>query len=213
MTKQRRLAAALFTAVIVGVLGVIAYSSYVSSTDRQLVYVLRHDVAAGSLVSEGDFAPALVRSDANQFRTAETRREPTLAGHYRYLVDLHRDDILRQDDTENAERAVQVPVNISIGAVGIGIGDSIDIYAESNGATLLVGRHLPVVAIGNPTVVAVDARASPYWVALSFSTTRLAAVRSNGRGTADPVLDVTTSQALCVLSGAPTCAAQAAPPR
>lgn len=213
MTRERALAAGLFTVVIFGVLGVIAYSSYQSSANREQVYVLRHDVVGGSVVSDGDFAPAMVRADSGQFRTAESRPTTTLVGHYRYLIDLHGDDILRQDDTESADRAVQVPVSIAIGAAGISVGDRIDIYAESNGTTVLIGRRLPVLALGSPLLVGVDVRSSAYWVAVSFSTTRLAAVRSTGRSNADQTVDVTTAQALCVLSGATACAPQPSPPR
>lgn len=212
MSRQRALAAALFTVVIFGVLGVIAYSSYQGGTNRQQVYVLRRDVSAGAIVTEGDFAPVLVRSDSEQFRTAESRAMTTLIGHFRYLSSLQRADILRQDDTDPADQAVQVPVNIAIGSAGINVGDSIDIYAESSGSTLLVGRHLPVLALGNPILVGVDARTSAYWVALSFSTTRLAAVRSTGPAKSDQTATVTTAQALCVLSGDSSCVPQATVP-
>ena len=194
--------------VIFSVLGVIAYSSYQNSAHREPVLVLRHDVVAGSIVGEGDFTAAMVRADSGEFRTAESRPTSALVGRYRYLIDLHRDDILRRDDTDSADTTVQVPVTIAIGAAGINVGDSIDIYADAGGTTLVVGRHLPVLALGNPLLVGVDARSSAYWVALSFSTTRLAAVRSSGPNNPVQPAGVTTAQALCVLAGAADCGPQ-----
>ncbi|GAC1572814.1 MAG: hypothetical protein NVS3B18_06090 [Candidatus Dormibacteria bacterium] len=207
------MAAILFTTVIFGVLGVIAYSGYQSGLNRQQVYMLRHDVLAGQVISQGDLVSSMVRADPDEFRTAESRALGSLIGHHRYLITLHRDDILRQDDTEDADRAVQVPVNIAIGAAGVAVGDTIDIYADSNGSTLLVGRHLPVLALGSPLLIGVDAQTSAYWVSLSFSTTRLAAVRSTSRSSAAEAVEVTTAQALCVLAGSTTCPPPLAPPR
>ncbi|MFN2451278.1 MAG: hypothetical protein ABR541_02875 [Candidatus Dormibacteria bacterium] len=207
MTRQRGLAAALFTAVIVAVLGVIAYSSYEAGSYRQQVYVLRHDVVAGGVVSDGDLAPETMRAEPGQLRTVETRGLATLIGRQRYLIELHRDDVLRQDDTAASAALAAVPVNIAIGGAVLSAGDSVDVYAEANGATLLLGRHLRVLAMGNPALLAVDPGSSAYWVALSFSTTRLAAVRSTD-GPPPGTGDVTTAQALCALSGSPGCGAQ-----
>jgi hypothetical protein len=170
--SRRRLAAALFfSAVIVAVLGVIVYTEQMNATQMASVWVVTHDVVAGTPFSANNVQLVEVRSGSGDFNF-EVEGPSTF--HALFVRSLTTNDILRSDDLIAASAESQVAITVE-DAPPLAPGDDIDVYAAvSTGQQVLVGHDLVVNTVsGSSITVLVPVADEPAWIAIGASNVAL----------------------------------------
>jgi hypothetical protein len=198
--SRRRLAAALFfSAVIVAVLGVIVYTEQMNATQMASVWVVTHDVVAGTPFSANNVQLVEVRSGSGDFNF-EVEGPSTF--HALFVRSLTTNDILRSDDLIAASAESQVAITVE-DAPPLAPGDDIDVYAAvSTGQQVLVGHDLVVNTVsGSSITVLVPVADEPAWIAIGASNVALhAAMTVPGAELAPSPLSADT--AINILCGA-----------
>jgi hypothetical protein len=198
--SRRRLAAALFfSAVILAVLGVIVYTEQMNATQMASVWVVTHDVVAGTPFSSNNVQLVEVRSGSGDFNFEV---EGPSAFHALFVRSLTTNDILRSDDLIAASAESQVAITVE-DAPPLAPGNDIDVYAAvSTGQQVLVGHDLVVNTVsGSSITVLVPVADEPAWIAIGASNVALhAAMTVPGAQLAPSPLSADT--AINILCGA-----------
>jgi hypothetical protein len=198
--SRRRLAAALFfSAVIAAVLGVIVYTEQMNATQMASVWVVTHDVVAGTPFSSNNVELVEVRSGSGDFNF-EVDGPSTF--HALFVRSLTTNDILRSDDLIAASAESQVAITVE-DAPPLAPGENIDIYAAvPTGQQVLVGHDLVVNTVsGGSITVLVPVADEPAWIAIGASNIALhVAMTVPGSQLAPPPLSANT--AINILCGA-----------
>jgi len=170
--SRRRLAAALFfSAVIVAVLAVIVYTEQMNATQMASVWVVTHDVTAGTPFSSDDVELVQVRSGSGDFNF-EVDGPTTF--HALFVRSLATNDILRSDDLVAASAESQVAITVEA-PPPISPGETIDVFAGlPTGQQVLIGHDLVVNTVaGGSITVLVPVADEASWVAVGASNVAL----------------------------------------
>jgi hypothetical protein len=170
--SRRRLAAALFfSAVIVVVLGLIVYTERANATQTVSVWIVTHDVAAGSPYNSSDVQRVQVRAASGDFNFELLGPSAFPA---RFARGMSTNDILRGDDliANTAESEVALTVE---NPPALTPGENIDVFAALAGdQQVLIGRDLIVNTVsGGSLTVLVPASDEASWVAVGSSNVAL----------------------------------------
>ena len=168
----RRLAAALFfSAVIVAVLAVIVYTEQMNATQMSSVWVVTHDVAAGTPFSLDDVELVQVRSGSGDYNF-EVDGPSTF--HALFVSSLATNDILRSDDLISASAESQIAITVE-DAPPLAPGENIDVFAALTAdQQVLIGHDLVVNTVsGGSMTVLVPVTDEASWVAIGASNVAL----------------------------------------
>jgi hypothetical protein len=190
---RRQLVGAALTLVVIAVIGLLYLQTLAQSRATRDAWMLTRDVAAGTLLGDGDVRRIRVPVAGDQFAVLDASPIHRRAAHRMSAQTLLTADDLLDEDT------VQVPVSVRI-APSVAEGDTLDVYAVVGGRTVLVGRRLIVAAAGNPLTLLVGAADEPDWVALEANNVSLFAAKSTGVGV-PPNPAVAVGDAISSLSG------------
>lgn len=176
MDRRRLTAAAFFSTVIVVVLGVMVYLQQAANQQTVTVFVLRHAVLAGSPYNADDVTTMSVRAQEGDFQYEH--RSPAQY-QARYGVDLHANDILRDDDLVDASTEVEVALTLQAPPPLVP-GDRIDVFASiGGGRQARIGQAVTVLtASGGALTVLVPIDAEEAWIAVASSSIPLHAART-----------------------------------
>jgi hypothetical protein len=117
----------------------------------------------------------------------------------RVAVALQPGDLLMSSLLDPSTTA-EVPLSVHM-APNLSPGSTIDIYADVNGQTEILGRDM-VVASTNPLTILVPDQDEPLWISVAGSSTTLIVADSTGIGVPSSNISVLQSiQALDVVSG------------
>ncbi len=174
-------AAAFFSTVIVLVLGVMVYLQQASNQQAITVYVLKHAVLAGSPYAADDISIVSIRAPEGDFQY-EHRSPAQYAA--RYTQNLHRNDILRDDDLIDAGAQVEIALSLQA-PPPLSAGDRIDVFATvGGGRQARIGQAVTVLtASGGALTVLVPVDQEAAWISVASPSIALHAVRS---GQQDP---------------------------
>jgi hypothetical protein len=171
MSHRRLAAAVFFSAVIVVVLGLIVYTERSNATQTVSVWIVTHDVAAGSPYEAGDVQLVQVRASAGDFNF-ETLG-PT-AYPARFTRSMSARDMLRNDDlvSDRAESEIALTVE---DPPPISAGEAIDVFAAvASDQQVLIGHDLIVNSVsGGALTVLVPVADEASWVAVGSSNVAL----------------------------------------
>jgi len=191
---RRQLVAAALTVVVVAVIGLLYLQAIAQSRATREAWMLTRDVVAGTVLQDGDVKRVRVPATGDQFAVLAGSPIHRRAAHRMSAqVLLTRDDLMSED-------TVQVPVSVRA-APGLVPGDTLDVYAVVGARTVLVGRRLVVMSVGNPMTLLVPAGDEPSWVALEANNVSLFAAKSSGVGVPTG-MGVAVNDAISNLSGA-----------
>lgn len=177
MHRRRLAAAVFFSVVIVAVLGVMVYLQQSSGQQTITVFVLRHDVLAGSSYSADDVTTAVVRAQEGDFNYEH--RAPAQYSA-RYTEDLRGNDILRDDDLVAASAQVEVAITLQAPPPLVA-GDRIDVFATVGaGRQARIGSAVTVLsASGGALTILVPTAQEEEWISIASSSIALHAARSS----------------------------------
>jgi hypothetical protein len=171
MSHRRLAAAVFFSAVIVAVLGLIVYTERSNATQTVSVWIVTHDVPAGSSYDLDDVQRVQVRAQAGDFNY-ETRGPSAFPA--RFARGVATNDILRDDDLvpKTAQSVVALTVETP---PPLAAGESIDIFAALDGdQQVLVGHDLIVNTVsGGSLTVLVPVADEASWIAVGSSNVAL----------------------------------------
>lgn len=188
--------------VFVVVAGAVYLELLASAGAKDLVWMVSRSVSAGDMLTSDNVQQQRIPHAGN----LDYYSGALQAGVSRAAHDMGAGTILFQDDVLNQDLAL---VNLTFKAPPVlSPGQTIDVYADVQGQTVMVGRHLVVNQIGsssNSTSIAVlvPAADEPHWINLEAGNVALFAARSSGIGV--PQLRAQTVQdAIQALSGGAT---------
>lgn len=191
---RRQLVGAALTLVVIAVIGLLYLQAIAQTRATRDAWMVTRDVVAGTLLDESNIKRVRVPSAGDQFSVLDASPVHRRTAHRMAASTLLTpDDLLGQD-------MVQVPVAVRA-APGVTPGDTLDVYAVVGSRTVLVGRRLVVVAVGNPMTLLVAAADEPSWVALEANNVSLFAAKSSGVGVPANAA-VAVNEAIASLSGA-----------
>jgi hypothetical protein len=171
MSRRRLAAAMFFSAVIVVVLGLIVYTERSNATQTVSVWIVTHDVVAGTPYGSGDVQLVQVRAGTSDFNFELLGPSAFPA---RFARNMSTNDILRGDDlvANTAESEVALTVENPPPLVA---GESVDIFAALAGdQQVLVGRNLVVNTVsGGSLTVLVPVGDEASWIAVGSSNVAL----------------------------------------
>lgn len=171
MSHRRLAAAVFFSAVIVAVLALIVYTERTNATQTVSVWIVTHDVAAGSSYDANDVQLVQVRAQAGDFNY-ETHGPSAFPA--RFARGLAANDILRGDDlVANAAESV---VALTVEAPPpLAAGENIDVFAAlADDQQVLVGHDLIVNTVsGGSITVLVPVADEASWIAVGSSNVAL----------------------------------------
>jgi hypothetical protein len=170
--SHRRLAAAIFfSAVIVAVLGVIVYTERSNATQTVSVWMLTHDVAAGSPYESSDVQLVQVRADAGDFNFEALSPSAYPA---RFSRGMLANDILRGDDLISDRAQSEVALTVE-NPPPLAAGEDIDVFAALAGdQEVLIGHDLIVNTVsGGALTVLVPVSDEASWIAVGSSDVAL----------------------------------------
>lgn len=171
MSRRRLAAAMFFSAVIVVVLGLIVYTERANATQTVSVWIVTHDVAAGSPYNASDVQLVQVRAGTSDFNF-----EPLgpSAFQARFARSMSTNDILRADDliANTAKSEVALTVENPPPLIP---GENIDVFAALAGdQQVLIGRDLIVNMVsGGSLTVLVPVSDEASWIAVGSSNVAL----------------------------------------
>jgi hypothetical protein len=171
MSRSRLAAAMLFSAVIVVVLGLIVYTERANATQTVSVWIVTHNVAAGSPYNSSDVQLVQVRAGAGDFNF-QLRGPSEFPA--RFARSMSTNDILRGDDliANTAQSEVALTVENPPPLIP---GEIIDVFAALSGnQQVLIGRDLVVNTVsGGSLTVLVPVNDEASWVAVGSSNVAL----------------------------------------
>jgi hypothetical protein len=176
VNRRRFLAASFFSLVIAAVLAVIVYTEHVNASQTVGVWVLTHNVVAGSVYSSNDVERVETRSDSAGSNDEEAGPNAMAA---RYAQNLSQGDVLRQDDLVPLSAQSEVALTVQ-DPPPLNSGDRIDVYASlGNQQQALIGRGLIVETVsGGSITVLISAQDEPSWIAIGSSSVPLHVART-----------------------------------
>lgn len=171
MSRRRVAAAMFFSAVIVVVLALIVFTERTNATQTVSVWVVTHDVAAGTPFSANDVQLVQVRAGSSDFNF---QAEGPATVHAFFARRLQVNDILRSDDLVPVTAESEVAINVE-GAPLLTAGESIDVFAALSGdQQVLIGHDLVVnTASGAAVTVLVPVADETAWIAVGASNVAL----------------------------------------
>lgn len=203
MSRNRLIAAVVFTLVIISVLAVIVYSARTTSQATRTVWVAAHDVPAGTQLAPADVQAIQVGAASDQFRAQDSAPN----GQYT-RVELHTGDVVRPDDLVTD---TQVQVSIALTSPpGLAAGNKIDIYLSDGSTVKLIGRAMTITAT-SPLTISVPSRYEADWVAISDAKAHLDAALLPGTFSPSNVSANAADAAIELSTGAQV-SPQASPP-
>jgi hypothetical protein len=170
--SRRRLAAALFfSAVIVVVLAVIVYTEQTNATQTVSVWMVTHDVTAGSPFNADNVQIVQVRAGSSDFNF-EVEGPATF--HARFARSMLVNDILRRDDLVPLTAESEVALTVENGPL-LAAGENIDVFAAITGdQQVLIGHDLIVNTVsGGSVTVLVPVADEASWIAVGASNVAL----------------------------------------
>lgn len=206
MNRRRQIAAVFLSVAMLAVLGVIVYVERQNATRTVSVFVVRGNVAAGSVYADDAIQALAIRAEEGDFAF---ERRPPAEYRARFAGGLHPGDIVRSDDLVPMDEQVEIALTVTGGAP-IAAGDSIDLYATVSGSSVLLGQGLRATSGGVPLTLLVPARDEAAWVAVSSSPTTFHAIKAPAVRSSS-TRSITADQALHLLCG-PACAQIGSPP-
>ncbi len=171
MSRKRLAAAMFFSVVIVAVLGVIVYTEQTNATQTVAVWMVTHDVAAGSPFTADNVQVVQVRGGSNDFNY-EVDGPATF--HARFARSMLVNDIVRSDDLIPLTAESEVALTV-LDAPPLASGESIDIFAALTGTQqVLIGHDLIVNTVsGGAVTVLVPVADEASWIAVGASNVAL----------------------------------------
>jgi hypothetical protein len=171
MSRRRLAAAMFFSAVIVLVLGVIVYTERTNATQTISVWVVTHDVSAGSPYEAADVQLIQLRAATGDFNY-EVRGPASFQA--RFARSLSVNDILRGDDLVAVTAQSEVALTVEDPPPLTG-GDDVDIYAAVAGdQQVMIGHDVIVDTVsGGSITVLVPAVDEAAWVSVGSSNVAL----------------------------------------
>ncbi len=175
---RRQVVAIALTAVVVAVIGLLYLEAIAQSRATRSAWMLTRDVTAGTVLAADDVRQVRIPDAGDRFTILQ--QSPL---HCRVAHAMRAGTLLTPDDLLDRDVA-QVPLTVRA-APDVTVGDALDVYAVVGGRTMLVGRHLVVVAAGRPLSVLVPAADEPDWISLQANDVSLFAAKSDGTGVPD----------------------------
>jgi hypothetical protein len=171
MSRRRLAAATFFSAVIIVVLGLIIYTERANATQTVSVWIVTHNVAAGSPYSSSDVQLVQLRAGAGDFNFELLGPAAFPA---RFARSMSTNDVLRGDDlvANSAQSEVALTVENPPPLIP---GEIIDVFAALAGnQQVLIGRDLVVNTVsGGSLTVLVPVRDEASWIAVGSSNVAL----------------------------------------
>jgi hypothetical protein len=171
MSRRRLTAAMFFSAVIVIVLGLIVYTERTNATQSVSVWIVTHDVAAGTPYGSGDVQLVQIRAGTGDFNFELLGPSAFPA---RFARSMSTNDILRGDDlvANTAESEIALTVENPPPLIA---GENVDIFAALAGdQQVLIGRDLIVNTVsGGSLTVLVRVADEASWIAVGSSNVAL----------------------------------------
>jgi hypothetical protein len=171
MSRRRLAAAMFFSAVIVVVLGVIVYTEQTNATRTVSVWMVTHDVSAGTSFSADNVQLVQVRGGSGDFNF---QVDGPAAFHARFARALLVNDILRSDDLVPVTAQSEVAITVA-DAPPLVAGEDMDVFAALTGdQQVLIGHDLVVYAVaGGSVTVLVPVADEASWIAIGASNVAL----------------------------------------
>lgn len=193
LNKRPRLMVGL-TIGFVAVLGGIFYYGFYNASAHMEGWVVTAPVQPGAVLTPSDLKQVAVPATGGQFQVLT--QDPS---GRRVTVALQPGDLLTSSLLDPSTTA-EVPLSVHM-APNLSPGSTIDIYADVNGQTEILGRGM-VVASTNPLTILVPDQDEPLWISVAGSSTTLIVADSSGIGVPSSNVSVLQSiQALDVVSG------------
>jgi hypothetical protein len=171
MSHRRLAAAVFFSAVIVVVLALIVYTERTNATETVSVWIVTHDVTAGTAFDTSDVQLIQVRAESGDFNFEQLGPAAFPA---RFARSLSANDLLRSDDliANTAQSEVALTVENPPPLVA---GEDIDIFAAvPDDQQVLVGHDLVVSTVsGGALTVLVPVGDEASWIAVGSSNVAL----------------------------------------
>ncbi|HZU15527.1 MAG TPA: hypothetical protein VFD01_02825 [Candidatus Dormibacteraeota bacterium] len=175
---RRQVVAIALTVVVAAVIGLLYLEAIAQSRATRPAWMLTRDVSTGALLEAEDVKQIRIPDTGDRFVVLQ--RSPL---HRRAAHDMRAGTLLTPDDLLDRDLA-QIPLTVRA-APDLSVGDRLDVYAAVGGRTVLVGRHLVVVAAGRPLSVLVPTADEPDWISLQANDVPLFAAKSDGAGVPD----------------------------
>ena len=171
MSRRRLAAAMFFSAVIVAVLALIVYTEQTNATATASVWVVTHNVAAGTPYSSDDVQLVQVRAGSGDFNYQVDGPRTFQALFARSLV---ANDILRTDDLIPVSADSEVAITVE-DAPALAAGNTIDVFAAvAADQQVMIGHDLIVNSVsGGSLTLMVPVADEASWIAVGASTTPL----------------------------------------
>jgi hypothetical protein len=158
------------------VLAVIVYTEHANAAATINVWMLTHDVAAGSAYTTPDVQLVQIKATDGDF-SYEKRGPNEVSARYAHAMTAH--DILRSDDLVLDSMLGEVALTVQ-NPPPLNPGDHVDIYAAlTTNEQALVGHDVIVETVsGGSLTVLVRAQDEAAWVAVASSNVALHAART-----------------------------------
>lgn len=171
MSRRRLVAAVFLSAMIVIVLGLIVYTEQTNATQTVSVWVVTHNVTAGTPYSVDDVQLVQVRAASADFNFEVDG--PT-AIHALFARGLLVNDILRSDDLVPVTAQSDVAITVAA-PPPLAAGEAIDVFAAITGdQQVLIGHDLVVNSVSGASVtLLVPVADEAAWVAIGASNVAL----------------------------------------
>ena len=171
MSHRRLAAAVFFSAVIVVVLALIVYTERTNATETVSVWIVTHDVTAGTAFDSSDVQLIQVRAEPGDFNFEVLGPAAFPA---RFARSLSVNDLLRSDDL--IANAAQSEVALTVeNPPPLVTGQDIDVFAALPGdQQVLIGHDLVVNTVsGGALTVLVPVGDEASWIAVGSSNVAL----------------------------------------
>jgi hypothetical protein len=171
MSRRRLAAAMFFSAVIVVVLALIVYTEQSNATQTVSVWIVTHDVVAGTPFKASDVQLVQVRAGSSDFNF-EGEGPGTL--HALYARSLAVNDIVRSDDLVASTAESQVAIAVE-DAPPLAAGENVDVFAALvGGQQVLIGHDLIVNTVSGASItVLIPVADEASWIAIGASNVPL----------------------------------------
>jgi hypothetical protein len=171
MSRRRLSAAMFFSAVIIVVLGLIVYTERTNATQTVSVWIVTHDVAAGTPYSARDVQLVQIRAAKSDFNFELLGPSAYPA---RFARGMFTNDILRGDDLVANAAQSEVALTV-VNPPPLIAGENVDIFAALAGdQQVLIGRNLVInTASGGSLTVLVPVGDEASWIAVGSSNVAL----------------------------------------
>jgi hypothetical protein len=160
-----------FSAVIVIVLGLIVYTEQTNATQTVSVWIVTHDVIAGTPFDAADVQLTQIRAGSGDFNYQVAG---PATSHALFARGLTVNDILRSDDLVPVTAESVVAITIE-DAPPIAAGENIDVFAGLSGnQQVLIGHDLIVNTVtGGSLTMLVPVADEAEWIAVGASNVAL----------------------------------------